>query len=190
MNTETERLLIRDLEIEDLHAIHVSKSNAKANQYTAFYSASLDETRNWLKATIYHNEVQPRTSHNCAVVLKETNEVLGWIGFGDPSEEHRAWGDIDFGYGLAKRYWGNGYMTEAVAPITDYAFEVLGFDTLIFKNAVGNRRSRRVKEKTGARLLGTTNARYVDPGLSASELWELTPSAWQHAKNSLPPPKR
>jgi hypothetical protein len=40
-------------------------------------------------------------------------------------------------------------MTEAVSPIMDYALEVLGFDRLIFSNAVGNERSRRVKEKTG-----------------------------------------
>ena len=54
-------------------------------------------------------------------------------------------------------------MTEAVFPITDYAFDVLGFETLFFSNALGNEKSRRVKEKTGARLLRTEPAKFVNP---------------------------
>ena len=39
-------------------------------------------------------------------------------------------------------------MTEAVKPITDYAFDVLGFEKLVLANAVGNSASRRMKWKS------------------------------------------
>src|SRR6185312_8059826 len=62
---------------------------------------------------------------------------------------------------LGRKFWGRGLMTEAVAPVMDYAFDKLGFEKLVFSNALGNDRSRRVKEKTGARLLRTEPAKYV-----------------------------
>ena len=57
-------------------------------------------------------------------------------------------------------------MTEAVKPVMDFAFKDLGFDQLVFTNAVGNERSRRIKEKTGARLIDVRPAKFVDPSYS------------------------
>jgi len=54
-------------------------------------------------------------------------------------------------------------MTEAVKPVTDYAFDVLGFEKLILANALGNAASRRIKERMGAVLLRTEPAIYVNP---------------------------
>lgn len=48
-------------------------------------------------------------------------------------------------------------MTEAVKPVMNFAFKELGFDQLVFTNAVGNQRSRRIEEKTGARLIEPAN---------------------------------
>lgn len=69
-------------------------------------------------------------------------------------------------------------MTEAVAPVMDYAFNVLGFEKLIFSNALGNIASRKIKEKTGATFLLTQPAKFVDSQYTEQEVWELTKSAW------------
>ena len=82
------------------------------------------------------------------------------------------------GFWLGRPFWGRGYMTEAVIRITDHAFDDLGFDRLVFSNALGNERSRRVKERTGARLLCTQPAKFVNPAYSRQELWELTRADW------------
>lgn len=70
-------------------------------------------------------------------------------------------------------------MTEALKPITDYAFDVLGFESLTFSNAVGNLRSRRIKEKQGAQFLGIRPGRFVDPALTEQEVWRLESSQWK-----------
>lgn len=89
------------------------------------------------------------------------------------------------GFWLGKKFWNQGMMTEAVKPITDYAFLHLGFDKLAFNNAQGNIGSRRVKEKTGARFIGTKISSHVDPSLNQSEQWELTREDWlKHSKPS------
>lgn len=86
------------------------------------------------------------------------------------------------GFWLGRAFWGKGYMTEAVVPVTDYAFDVLGFECLVFSNALGNRRSRRVKEKTGARFTGLLPRRFVDPNLIQAEIWQITKEEWRQHK--------
>lgn len=83
------------------------------------------------------------------------------------------------GFWLGRAYWGQGLMAEATDTVTDHAFTHLGFEKLVFSNAVGNLRSRRVKEKAGARLIGTRPARFVDPAFTVSETWELTKEEWR-----------
>ncbi len=108
-------------------------------------------------------------------IFLKTNpdEMIGGIDLwrkGTP--EHR-------GFWLGKAFWGQGYMTEAVKPVMDYAFDHLGFETLIFSNAVGNTKSRRIKEKTGARFIGTRPAKFVSSDYTEAETWELTKQEWQ-----------
>lgn len=103
---------------------------------------------------------------------------------GDPStligavELMRRANPTNRGFWLGQPFWGRGYMTEALRPITEYAFTELGFQRLIFGNAVGNRRSARLKEKGGARLVRREAARYVDPCLTEREIYELTREDW------------
>jgi len=105
--------------------------------------------------------------------LRQIGNITLWRP-GTP--EHR-------GFWLAKAHWGKGYMTEAVAPVMDYAFEVLGFDHMLFANASGNPRSRRIKEKTGAQLIRTEPGDYVDPKLTEQEIWKITAEEWAAHRN-------
>lgn len=120
-----------------------------------------------------------------AICLKENpEEVIGSVGLWRPgTPEHR-------GFWLGKKFWGQGLMTEAVVPVNDYAFDVLGFEKLIFSNAVGNLRSRRVKEKTGAKLIGTRPAGFVNPSYTEAETWELSKEDWSSfkARGEMSPP--
>ncbi|BCD95876.1 GNAT family N-acetyltransferase [Marinagarivorans cellulosilyticus] len=83
------------------------------------------------------------------------------------------------GFWLGEPFWNQGIMTEAVAPITEYAFAQLNFDTLIFSNAKGNIQSRRIKEKTGAKYIRSEPASFVDPVYLENEIWEFTKQDWQ-----------
>ena len=120
-----------------------------------------------------------------AITLKDNpREVIGAVElWREGKPEHR-------GFWLAHKHWGKGYMTEAVRPVMDYAFNELGFERLVFTNAAGNRRSARVKEKTGAKLIGRGPARYVDPELTEQEVYELTKAAWNEFKEQSADEKR
>lgn len=87
------------------------------------------------------------------------------------------------GFWLGRRFWGKGYMTEATSAVTDHAFRKLGFKKLVFANALGNRRSRRIKEKEGARLIGLESVKSIDPRYTKLEIWELTRADWKKLKS-------
>ncbi|MBT4880661.1 MAG: GNAT family N-acetyltransferase [Alphaproteobacteria bacterium] len=70
-------------------------------------------------------------------------------------------------------------MREALKPITAYAFGDLGFEKLILTNAVENKRSSKLKAKTGARLIRTDPAQFVDSQFKTREVWELTKKDWE-----------
>ena len=100
-------------------------------------------------------------------------ELIGAIDlWRDGKPEHR-------GFWLGEAYWNRGIMTEAITPVTEYAFTQLGFEKLVFSNAKGNLRSRRIKEKTGAKYVRTEPASFVDPMYTEHEIWELTKEKWE-----------
>ncbi len=127
-------------------------------------------------ADFLENVILPKqglTRWTWGIFLKENpDEVIGVVDlWREGCPEHR-------GFWLAKRFWGQGLMTEATAVTTTFAFEQLGFQKLVFSNAVGNVGSRRVKEKGNARLLGVRFAGFVDPAFTEAETWELTSQEW------------
>jgi RimJ/RimL family protein N-acetyltransferase len=107
------------------------------------------------------------------ISLRENpEELIGVVDlWREGRPEHR-------GFWLGRAFWGKGYLTEAVRPVMDFAFDQLGFEKLVFSNALGNTRSRRIKEKTGARLVGTKPTKFVSPEYTESEVWELTKEEW------------
>ncbi len=105
--------------------------------------------------------------------ISNPNDLIGCVDlWRDGHPEHR-------GFWLGKKFWGKGYMTEAVEPVTAFAFNELGFEKLILANAVENLKSRRVKEKTGCRLIDVRPAKFVNPKYTEHEIWELTKAEWQ-----------
>src|SRR5262249_55370814 len=86
------------------------------------------------------------------------------------------------GFWLDPSWQRQGLMTEAVEVVTDFWFNVLNFDVLRVTKAVPNSASRRISEKTGMRLVGTTEKDYVS-GRFAAEIWEITAEEWNARRN-------
>jgi hypothetical protein len=76
----------------------------------------------------------------------------------------------DRGFWLAEPYWKRGLMTEAITAVNDFAFLTLGLDHFFVCNAATNEASRRVKQKTGAELVGFIELAHHG-GQSKSERW-------------------
>ncbi|WP_052283323.1 GNAT family N-acetyltransferase [Kluyvera genomosp. 1] len=85
--------------------------------------------------------------------------------------------DNNRGFWLAPEYQRQGYMREASHAATDYWFNTLHKPVLRAPKAALNRRSQRISDSSGMRLIRTDKAEYVS-GLLDSELWEITRDEW------------
>lgn len=88
------------------------------------------------------------------------------------------------GFWLVPELHGQGLMTEAVIAANDYWFDVLGFRVLRAPKAAANVASRRISEKTGMRLVGTSEKELVS-GRVPSEMWEITVDEWRAVREQV-----
>ena len=77
--------------------------------------------------------------------LKETGRVIGEIVLYDFKLKKQA----DIGYRISKRYWGQGFATEAGEAIVSFAFTDLELDRLQIRCFTDNPGSVRIAEKLG-----------------------------------------
>ena len=93
-----------------------------------------------------------------AVVLKETGEMIGQCGLTmQPWEDKEV---LEIGYLFQRRYWHNGYATEAAKACKKYAFEVLGADEVCSIIRDTNIASQKVAERNGMIRTGTWTKHY------------------------------
>lgn len=90
---------------------------------------------------------QKRLWYTCwRVTLAQGGQLVGNVGFlGGPNEA----GEVELGYGTLPGFCGNGYATEAVRRLADWAFSQPGVFFVLAQAAKGNAASRRVLEKVG-----------------------------------------
>jgi RimJ/RimL family protein N-acetyltransferase len=95
-----------------------------------------------------------------AITLKGSDRPIGMIHAELP--DHR----FNFGYVLAKRYWGKGYMAEAVRPLVEWALRQEAIHRVWSFCDVENRASARVLEKLGMQKEGILRRFFVHPNAS------------------------
>ena len=87
-----------------------------------------------------------------AVVLRETNEFMGWAGLklvAGPINGQR--GFYDLGYRFLPRFWGQGFGFEAARAWLDYGFDELHLPRICAYADTSNVASRRILTKIGLR---------------------------------------
>lgn len=87
-----------------------------------------------------------------AMILRETQEVIGCIGFAYDKDLCKDETESLLGYWVGTSYWNKGYMTEAAKRIVSYGFEDLRLNRLWCGNFIENTRSARIQEKCGFHL--------------------------------------
>lgn len=110
-----------------------------------------------------------------AITLKEDPEYA-LIGVIDLFPKNP---DDNRGFWLGSAFHGKGYMSEAAAAVTDFAFDVLYIPFLVLGNAEPNLASHRLKEKTGAEIIEIQEDVEFVGGRYRSIKWRLTREAWE-----------
>lgn len=142
---ETPRLTLRRLDVDDALALFEVYGDPEAMRYYDMPIATrVAETHEILRRNRIRYE-QGRVAR-WGIVLREAGRLIGTIGFvGIYSQKHAA----AIGYDLARQWWNQGYMTEAVGCVVDFGFDEIGFNRIEAMVMPGNTGSMRVLRKNG-----------------------------------------
>jgi ribosomal-protein-alanine N-acetyltransferase len=144
---ETERLLLRPFNEADLADLYSYASVPGVGEMAGWpHHDSIETSKRILRSFIDEKEV-------FAVYHKADRKVIGSLGL------HYSWANEDdryknlkvkeIGYVLARDYWGQGLMPEAVSAVIDRCFGSIGLDAVTCGHFTANDQSRRVIEKCG-----------------------------------------
>jgi RimJ/RimL family protein N-acetyltransferase len=100
-----------------------------------------------------------------AVFEKRNGDCVGFttLRYVDTGAIEAAAGEVEIGWRIARRAWGNGYATEAAAESRDQAFGSLKLSRIIARMHAANSASIRVAEKIGMRLERGAGGRHGEP---------------------------
>lgn len=141
---ETDRLLLREIRLEDSTDMYGLHADPEVQRYTGESPiGSMEEMEAAIRTRI-HNYAKYGYGR-WATFLKADMQFVGWAGLAYLPE----FDEIDLGYRLLTRYWGMGLATEASRAILRYGFEQLGIERIIAIAMQENKASIRVMEKVG-----------------------------------------
>lgn len=148
---ETERLILRPITLADAQNVYEYASDPEVAKYMIFPThTSIADSIKWLENV--PDEFARKERINFAITQKPDEKFIGACSFHHISVEHRR---IEIGYVLNRKYWGTGYMTEAVREMIRFAFEELQMHRVAATCDLDNVRSTRVMERCGMALEGT-----------------------------------
>lgn len=146
---ESARLRFRESTPDDAEHMFALNSDPEVVQYTGDGPfASIEDARSFLEN--YVNVFRRFQRGRWLLELKSTGEVIGWCGL----KFHEDNSETDVGYRLFKKYWGNGYATEAAKAAIAYGFDTLQLNRIVAHARKENIASLKVLEKCGMKIIG------------------------------------
>lgn len=142
----TERLILRAPRLADAETLAGLANDRRIAENTARipHPYAVADAKSFIAAV-----TAPASAETVFVATLSDGDILGVCGFGGPSAE-----EPELGYWFGAPYWGQGYTTEAVRAVVDYAFTECNHDVLLAGARVSNPASRRVLEKCGFQWIG------------------------------------
>ena len=123
---ETERILLRYWQESDAEALFKYASDPDVGPRAGWPAhKSVEESREIIR-TFFHNDT------TWAIVLKETGEAIGCIGYYTHETSNIPIGenDCEVGYWVGKPFWNQGICTEALKLMLDYCINEKHFEEI------------------------------------------------------------
>jgi ribosomal-protein-alanine N-acetyltransferase len=159
---ETERLFLREMRLSDAEALFEMDSNPNVHQY--LWNKPLTEIS---EVHSYIEFVRGQYLQNkigrFVVVLKETNQLIGWAGLKYNTEViNNEVNFYDIGYRLNEKFWRKGFASEASYAWLDYGFNLMKIKIVNAAAHTDNKASNRILQKIGM----TMKTQYLENGVS------------------------
>jgi [ribosomal protein S5]-alanine N-acetyltransferase len=141
----TKRLFLRETLLSDARAVlEVLQDEEVCRFYNLTPLVDIEQARHIIASR--RERFESGQGIRWAIATPEDNVVIGSCGYVHWARE---WRKAELGYDLARSWWGQGLMTEALAEIIRYGFERMGLNRIEALVVPENVASLRVLEKLG-----------------------------------------
>lgn len=124
-NIETDRLLLRQLSVEDATDLFTYYSNPELYRHLDWNGPqSISEAKEIIE--VWNDGFQEGWIIRWAIVLKDTDKIVGTIFLSEFEQCFRA----EIGYELSQKYWNRGLMTEATKEVLSLGFNTIGLNRI------------------------------------------------------------
>lgn len=176
---QTERLVLRQITESDGEATFRIFADDRVTEYYAWDTFTSVEQGHELAAKTA-GQFRSREALRWGLVLPESPEIIGTCGYTQWNQDHRY---AILGYDLARPYWGQGLMSEAVAAVMQLGFERMSLHRVQATVMAGNAASIRLLERAGFSHEGVMRERMLHRG-TFHDLWMfgITQAEWLHTR--------
>lgn len=148
---ETERLILKKTEQSDFDNLFALRSDPEVMKYAEQGMQTKEDIQKFLDITV---PSQKKYGFDiCVVSEKNSGAFVGQAGLFRTASDDQA--EIEIGFSLHKKYWGNGYGTELVKALIQWCFDHLPVRKLVAYTDPKNTASHRVLLKCGMMNVGT-----------------------------------
>ena len=143
--SETQRLIYRQFTSEDFNNLYALDTDPEVMRFISGGIPNSEETtRNSLSRVIEKYKTWGHLGL-WAAETKDTKEFIGWFAVKPlPGVD-----EIEVGYRLAKKYWGQGYATEGAREMVRIGYERAKLEKIMAITMPGNLASQNVLKKVG-----------------------------------------
>ena len=139
---ETDRLILVKPEMKYTGRLLEIWKNPKMTKLNSVNQITLTEAKNNMKKRIKN---QGDTQISFYALLKENKYLIGSAGLNISEHNNSA----ELGYGIDAKYWNNGYCTELVKAVLNFAFTKTNLHRIWATPAVKNKASCKILENCG-----------------------------------------
>lgn len=157
---ETERLFLRPVRRGDADDLFAYASDPEVCRHV-LWSAHRSREESVRLIRQLRRQYRYGIPGSFAIELKATGRMIGTIGVMQLYPEHRC---AEVGYSLARPYWNQGLMTEALREMLRFCFETVGLNRVEALHETDNPASGRVMEKAGMKPEGVLRRRIRNKG--------------------------
>lgn len=158
----TERLLLRKFREEDAVAYFACLGGSEAVTKYMLWQPHRDIAESEESIRKICRRYGSATPYTWAIVLKGTDALIGRIDLLRFDEEA---GTCSFAYMLGVDFWNQGYGTEALRAVFDFAFTQLEVAAIDADHMADNPASGAVMRKVGMRYQGRIPGKYLKNGI-------------------------
>ncbi len=151
---ETKRLILRPVIEADIQDFFELDSNPDVHRFLGSKPVKTMAESEAMIATIL-DQYKKFDIGRLAVILKDTNEFIGWSGLKYEQNLRKEFNYYDLGYRFKQQYWGKGYATETAFASLDYGFNDLKLQEINAAAAINHIASNIILKKIGMQPSGT-----------------------------------